>query len=139
MAVKKAKKRKRTPVADLPEITCDFSMISRAWGKEWDTLYATEAGLRASLLLFPDEGEAEDDEWIVERIKVSAELKNIPIRQDELMTQVLRDIPSYYLLPNTPADVDWSQVENIDQYVAEQRWTELRDAVGAARFQASKN
>ena len=133
------KKSRRRAVRDLPEVTCDFSMISRAWGKEWDTLFATESALRASLLLVePDEDDA-NDEWIFERAKISNELEDIPEKQDALMAQVLRGVPEYYTLPNTPSDVDWSEVENIEKYVAELRYQELRDAVANARFSATKN
>ena len=138
MAVKKAKKKQGRKPNDLPEVTCDFSAISRAWGKEWDTLFATEAGLRASLYVIPD-GDEVDDDWAEERVQIAYDLKNIPIRQDELMTQVLRDVPSYYLLPNAPADIDWSKVASIDNYVAELRIEDLRNAVARARFEASKN
>ena len=137
---KKKTATKRRQRRELPDVTCDFSETSRAWGKEWDTLWATEQALRSSFLLIePDEDDPRDESWVIERAQIANQLEGIPARQDELIAQVLRGVPDYYTLASVPAGTDWSDVANIEKYIAERRYQDLKDAIGAARFSAAGN
>ena len=126
---------------DLPEVTCDFSLVSRRWGVEWDTLFAQELKYQSASFLLPD-GDDDDnvpeDFWLA-RIETADGLINIPERIASLMAQVVKQVPEYYTLPNVPEDVDWSNPDNIHDYIKEVRFNDFRTAVRNARIEASKN
>jgi len=106
--------------------TFDFSKVSRQWNRDFSR--SLNEAARASIALQRQPNEDMDDE-AVEAIFARQEqalndLESIADRQAELLTQVLVAVPTDWLLPDAPPDLDWSAVGSLD-YIQANRYAQI--------------
>ena len=104
----------------------DFSKVSRQWNREFARTLTQAA--RVQLILQRQPNEAMDDaavEALLDRQEQAlADLESLADQQAELLVQVLADVPTAWLLPSAPDNLDWSKVEALD-YIQSNRYLEI--------------
>ena len=124
------------------EVVCNFDEVPRRWGVEWSEIYTREMGLNSALAAeAPADGlsEQEQRDRALERMEIVKELEAIPMRQARMIADVLVSVPSEATLSSTPEGVDWSNVDNVLDFIKQSRWADICKAITQARYQNSKN
>lgn len=105
----------------IQSVRCDFSGVTARWSRRWGVIQ-TDAPLLAEIIY----AEIPDDLSDEELRKVQAgkrearqELSNLRDEEYQLVTQVLKHVPRAFLHPDAPESIDWSDEENILDYVLE--------------------
>lgn len=104
----------------------DFSGVNRQWNRDF-ALTLTKAA-RVQLILQRQPNDEMDDAAVDalydRQEKALDELEALADQQAALLAQVLVGVPTGWLMPGAPDDLDWSQVASLD-YIQANRYTEL--------------
>ena len=150
-----------------PQVECDFSRISRRWGKKWSKIdhQMTKQNQKRRRLIerriklddeepdaMADESNPTEDElkvWTAhakrrnklqdEEIKIEGENQALEMDRDALMAQVITKVPAEWLVDDAPPDIDWKNPENLYDYVLEKHARDLYIGVVRARLDEAKN
>lgn len=113
-------------------VICDFSRVNMRWGMNWLDM-DDEFEL---LEMIRDQGE---DAPMEERRNAIKKTQQLQIDRIALIAQVLAGLDSDWLVDGTPDGVDFSNPENILDYVRESKHRQLQLAVHILRVQDSGN
>lgn len=118
----------------------DFSRVSRKWMREMGRIARESAELIAAMG-DGTEPEGVDDEtladWRAARIEAAVKQDELTAEQERLIAVVLVSVPHDWLLPDAPAEIDWSDPESIVEYLhfqrADQLGTDVYEQLGEYR------
>lgn len=104
----------------------DFSRVSRQWNNELTRSLTQAARVQLVLQRQPNDDMSDDDvDALFDRQERALdELEALAETQAALLVQVLAEVPTSWLLPNAPDDLDWSKVESLD-FVQADRYAEM--------------
>lgn len=127
--------------------TFDLSRVSRKWGKRWAALMHEVTDIQAdSMEAEPPEpdskiADAEARTKAQQRAmsvfmrageKRVGRMREIAAEQEQMLAQVLTDVPREWLTSDAPKSIDWSDSESLD-WLQESRYPLLIQALNAAR------
>lgn len=119
------------------DVVCDFSEVSRRWGMEW-------AQVHADLQAFGEMLNAEDQQAAIEEAGLSLsnvvqKSMDLTRKRNALAAQVVVDIPREWLTKDAPEEIDWSDPENLLDYIKGDYDEALMNQVTTARALSAKN
>jgi hypothetical protein len=125
----------------------DFSIISRFWGKAWNTLSKEATELQVAAM--EAEGPPEDIEDEKARRKamvkfgksqseILTRLEKIGADQEKLIAMVLDSVPREWLASDAPDEIDWRDPASLD-WLLENKFPALVQALNEERQANLKN
>lgn len=124
-----------------PEVVCDFSQVSRRWGSRWFKIDA-ELQQAVTVATAPERDDLTEDEQAtlrVGRMEAGSRINELIDERNVLLAMVIQDIPREWLTADAPAEIDWSNPENLLDYVLDIHTSDLVQGVTLARANDSKN
>ena len=121
--------------------TVDFSKVSRRWGKRWAQI-DNDVQILVRIATSPEQEDLSDEEMLADgkaRHEARIALNSLVDERHELMAQVLVDVPREYVVADAPAEIDWSDVESIWDYVREDASNMLHQDVHNGWLEKPKN
>lgn len=110
--------------------TFNFDGISRKWNKEMTRIQVKMASLALSV-----QNPSDSDSSKVEFADKIFELED---KRDQLLIDVVMDVPQSWLVSNAPKDLKWDKVEDLDWMLSE-KFEELTQLALTARQSSAKN
>jgi hypothetical protein len=125
----------------LESVVCDFSSVSRRWGYRWSQI-ELDAPMLSEIVNSAAPEDATEEE--THKIKVGQrdarqQLREMMDEQNRLMAQVLRDVPRAFLVADAPDVIDWSDGENILDWVREDCIGYVVLGISLAKGESAKN
>ena len=135
------RKKDEGPTVEDPMVECDFSGLSRRWGKDWSRIDGEWKSWSLIAYEPPRDDLSEDESLKLEmgRAEAHQKLQELFDLRNSLMAQVIERIPQEWRTKDAPEDVDWGDPENLLDYVKEERTQDLVMGVQFARIKAAKN
>ena len=94
----------------------DFSKVSRQWRLEFGRSLseAARAGIVLQRQINADMDDEAVDALLDRQEKALSELETLADKQAQLVTQVLADVPTDWLIADAPDGLDWGDVASLD-------------------------
>jgi hypothetical protein len=73
------------------------------------------------------------------RLEAATQVNALMDRRNELAAMVLVDVPREWLVTDAPDAIDWSDPENLLDYVKDKHFNHLLKGISEARARESKN
>ena len=125
-----------------PEITCDFSKVSRRWYKQWSQL-GLEIVQLGSALQEPEPDHFDDKHQELDYRRATAEsaaeLQRLMDSQEDMMAQVVTGVPPEWLTDDAPADIDWTKPDSFVDCIQLGYDNQLREQVSEMARDYRKN
>lgn len=128
-------------MATKDELQCDFSKVSRRWGVRWAQIENDVPILVQVIYGEERDGLSPEEQRTVEIGKIEAREKfnELIDERQRLMAQVVTHVPRAWLVADAPDEIDWSNPDNLLDWVREDKTTNLMLGVSIARNEAAKN
>lgn len=115
-----------------PRFKLEF--VSRRWAKEW--LQVNSQIQRSTMLLQSgmkeDATPAEVQQVNVARMEAFDAMDGLIARQEQMLADVLLDVPREWLVPDAPAKLDWSNRESLN-WLVDDHYNDVLVALADAR------
>lgn len=126
---------------DGPVVVCDFSEVSRRWAHEWTMM---DGELQQWTAVVASEArddltEAQQADLQAGRLEAFERINQLLIRRNELAAMVVKDVPREWLVKRAPEVIDWSNPDNLLDYVKDKHNVDLLRGITQARARSAKN
>lgn len=134
------KKNGATPDEELM-VACDFSEVSRRWAHEWMKMDG-EIQQWAAVQMGDGRDDLSDEEQEklnAGKLEAAIKMNELLDRRNELAAMVLVSVPREWLVKDAPDEIDWSDPENLLDYVKDKHNHDLLAGITRARMREAKN
>lgn len=113
-------------------VECDFSNVSMRWGRDWANM---DAEFELQEIIRDQDADATIEE---KRAAINA-IQELEMKRIGMVADVLTSVSADWLVAGAPEDIDFSDVNNILDYIRQSKASDLLLAVHILRLGDSKN